>query len=128
EPGIEDELDVDGSGGTVDAPVDLVDRCARVVAPRHEVDEAERPGLREEQRLEDVGVRVVALEALEWSLGGADGHLSASASIQNAREDARAVEPRHAEPIEGPVDRDERRGRAIPDDASCGDRDLRWVV
>ena len=67
---VEDGLELHSALPAVDAPVHLVDRGARIVAPGHVVGQAHEalPG-DAEQRLEHVGLRIVLLQALEARRG-----------------------------------------------------------
>ena len=67
--------------------------------------------------IEHVGVGPVELLALHALGGGADAEAAALAIVEERGEDARRVEARQAEPVDGAVGADERDRAQVADDA-----------
>ena len=88
---------------------------------RHEVDHLTDAGLGHEPGDEDRGVREVQLLAGDGLHGGPDPEVPPSLVVEQRPEDARRVEPWCAEPVDGAVGGDERRGLEVADEAVVGD-------
>ena len=109
------------------APISL---GALVVAPRthHErVAHDEPPGARLPRRLEHVRARHVAASGGHEQFGRSESE-GAGGTIQDRPEDARAVGPGHAQPLDAAARADERRDLAVAQEPVLRDRRKRAVV
>src|SRR4029078_4924569 len=91
--------------------------CGDFAADRHEVIDLADPGLTEISGDENGGVREVHLLGVEGILRRADPKVTATTLVQQRPEDAGRVKPRNAEPVDGPVGRDQRSRLKVTDQA-----------
>ena len=99
-------------------------RALAVVAPRPDeqhVADDEPAGLRAPRRLEDVRPRQVAPPRRHDRVGGRERE-HARVAVEHRAEDARAVHPRQAHPLDVAAGRDERRRLAVRQEPVLGDR------
>ena len=102
--------------GATDLPVDLRVRAGRtaVLVDRHEVGQDDDPARGAERGLEDVGAREVPLGGGPLHRGP-DRPGAAALLVQDGGEDATAVEPWEATPVDRAVQSDQRRGPHVTD-------------
>ena len=105
----------------------VVGACHSVVAgdgDRHEVDHLQDPVRVQEPGHEDVRFRPVELLVPGALDRRGDPEPPALLVVQDRTEHARGIEPREAEPVDRPVQPDQRGGPQVPDDAVVLDRRL----
>ncbi len=121
---VEDDLHGSLAFDALDAPMNLVGCRPRVVGPRHVVRQPNRPvTLDAKHGLQHVRIGVVALQAFEGIVDGADACRPSRVLVEQRPEHRRAVETRKAEPIDRAIGTHERRRKAVTDQSVVCNRE-----